>query len=78
MNLRIYRPEIFQGNMKKKNYFEGWYFKHVSQDLKHVLSFIPGISLTENDPHSFIQVINGITGKTEYISYPLDEFIWDK
>jgi hypothetical protein len=78
MNLRIYKPDIFQGDLKKSNYFEGWYFKHVSLDLKQVWSFIPGISLTKNDPHSFIQVVNGTSGKTEYISYPLDEFIWDK
>jgi len=78
MNLKLYRPEIFQGNLKKNNYFEGWYFKHVSHDLNQVWSFIPGISLTRNDPHTFIQVIDGITGKTEYITYPLDEFTWDK
>jgi tocopherol cyclase len=78
MNLKLYRPEIFQGNLKKNNYFEGWYFKHVSHDLQQVWSFIPGISLTRNDPHAFIQVIDGITGKTEYIIYPLDEFAWDK
>jgi len=78
MNLRLYRPEIFQGNLKMKNYFEGWYFKHVSRDLENIYSFIPGVSLTEKDPHAFIQVINGITGKTEYISYRLDQFSWDK
>lgn len=78
MNLRVYKPEIFQGNLKKKNYFEGWYFKHVSNDLKYVWSFIPGISLTKNDPHAFIQVINGVTGETEYIIYDLDAFTWQK
>jgi tocopherol cyclase len=76
--LLLYRPEIFQGNLKMKNYFEGWYFKHASLDLKQVYSFIPGVSLTENDPHAFIQVINGITGKTDYITYPLEKFTWDK
>ncbi|MGC1390418.1 MAG: tocopherol cyclase family protein [Bacteroidales bacterium] len=75
---KVYKPEIFQGNLKKKSYFEGWYFKHVSKDLDHVWSFIPGISLTKDDTHSFIQVINGITGDSEYISYKLDEFTWDK
>jgi len=78
MNLSIYSPEIFQGNLKKKNYFEGWYFKHVSKDLNNVYSFIPGISLSDDDPHSFIQVINGITGKTCYITYPVNEFKWNK
>ena len=77
MLLKIYKPEIFQGNLKKINYFEGWYFKHVSQDLQQVWSFIPGVALTSHDPHSFIQVINGITGKTEYIKYPLEQFTWE-
>jgi tocopherol cyclase len=75
--MSVYRPEVFQGNLKKKNYFEGWYFKHVSQDLDHVWSFIPGVSLNESNPHSFIQVINGITGESEYISYPVEKFKWD-
>ncbi|MBK7626548.1 MAG: hypothetical protein IPJ16_05000 [Bacteroidales bacterium] len=78
MSFSIYKPEVFQGSLKNKRYFEGWYFKHVSSDLKHVWSFIPGISINDNEPHSFIQVINGITGKSEYISYPVESFIWDK
>jgi tocopherol cyclase len=78
MTLRVLHPEIFQGSMKKKSYFEGWYYKHVTHDLNQVWSFIPGISLNEMDPHAFIQVINGVTGKTDYISYPQDKFAWDK
>lgn len=77
MHLKVYNPEIFQGNLKKKNYFEGWYFKNVSSDLQHVYSFIPGIALTEKDQHAFVQVINGITGKTDYVTYPLDQFSWE-
>jgi tocopherol cyclase len=78
MNIRFLSPDLFQGNLKKKNYFEGWYFKHVSRDLNHVWSFIPGVALTGHNPHSFIQVINGITGETEYITYPLSQFSWEK
>ena len=78
MNLRIYRPEAFQGNLKKKGYFEGWYFKHVSKDLTNVYSFIPGVSLNHNDPHAFIQILDGITGKSDYARYTLKEFTWDK
>jgi tocopherol cyclase len=74
----IFNPELFQGNLKKRNYFEGWYFKHVSHDLSKVYSFIPGISLTPDDPHSFIQVINGVSGETHYLTYPLKEFSWNK
>ncbi|MBN2613071.1 MAG: hypothetical protein JXB00_16070, partial [Bacteroidales bacterium] len=29
---------IFQGNKKKKNYFEGWYFKMVANDGSSILS----------------------------------------
>ena len=72
--LKLFKPEIFQGSLSKQNYFEGWYFKHVSASENQVYAFIPGISLSKNDAHSFIQVINGITGETHYISYPKNEF----
>lgn len=75
---RLYNPEIFQGNLKKKNYFEGWYFKQVMKDQSCTFSIIPGVSLAENDPHAFIQIMNGFTRNTEYIKYPLEEFSWDK
>jgi hypothetical protein len=74
---RLYNPGLFQGRTSYRNYFEGWYFKHVSSDLKQVYSFIPGISLSDNDSHSFIQIINGITGETNYVEYPVGEFGWD-
>lgn len=76
--MRIFRPEIFQGNLNKNRYFEGWYFKHVSADRQHVFSIIPGIALTKNDKHAFIQVIDGITGKTANISYPPEAFRYAK
>lgn len=70
---RIYHPEWFQGNLKRTHYFEGWYFKQVSADFNEVLSIIPGVSLTSR-PHAFIQVINGITGATYYLEYPVSDF----
>jgi tocopherol cyclase len=76
MKFRFLHPEVFQGNTRKKNYFEGWYFKHVSSNLEHVWSFIPGISLNSNDNHAFIQIINGISGETHYIAYDLNKFTW--
>lgn len=76
MIFRIYKPEVFQGNLKMKNYFEGWYFKHVSANLRQAYSFIPGVSLNETDPHAFIQVINGSDGQSEYLTFPLSEFSW--
>lgn len=78
MIFRLYKPEVFQGNLDKKNYFEGWYYKHVSADLKKVLIFIPGISLNESDSHAFIQIIDGITGESEYVTYPVSLFSWNR
>lgn len=75
---RLYNPEFFQGNLKKKHYFEGWYFKQVTKDQSYTFSFIPGVSLAENDQHAFIQIMNGATRNTDYIKYPLEEFSWDK
>jgi len=72
--MKLYKPEVFQGNLNKKHYFEGWYFKHVSRDLKHVYALIPGISLSRDDKHAFIQKIDGITGETEYFTYKPEEF----
>jgi tocopherol cyclase len=72
--MNVFKPELFQGSLKKNNYFEGWYFKHVSKDLDQVYSFIPGISLHTDNPHAFIQVINGLTGETNYIEYSVSEF----
>jgi tocopherol cyclase len=77
MALRVYTPFVFQGNLKNYRYFEGWYFKHVSGDQQNTLSFIPGVSLNRNDPHAFIQIIDGIKGVTEYVRYPLSEFEFD-
>lgn len=78
---KIRNPIIFQGNIKDKEYFEGWYYKQISADEKTAISLIPGISLFADDIHSFIQYIyvsldennNKIT-KTGYIKYPLADF----
>lgn len=75
--MRKLKPEVFQGSLRKKPYFEGWYFKHVSADEKVVYAFIPAVSLNADDPHAFIQVINGITGETQYVSYPLADFRYE-
>lgn len=70
---KITRPSVYQGNLKKKRYFEGWYYKQVSEDGNNILSVIPGISLSSGS-HSFIQVIDGISGITDYISFPVSDF----
>ena len=71
---------MFQGNKKTKKYFEGWYFKMVSQDEQTILSVIPGISISEDGStkHAFIQIINGKTAETEYINFSIEDFYYSK
>jgi hypothetical protein len=76
--MKVFKPIIFQGNLNNDRYFEGWYFKHVSANLGQVFSFIPGVSLTKTDKHAFVQVIDGISGKTWNIRYPLESFSYSK
>ncbi len=85
--MSIFKPEIFQGSLSKNRYFEGWYFKHVSANRQNVLAFIPGVALTKSEKqvaltksekHAFIQVIDGISGKTWNVNYPLSEFSFSK
>ncbi|MFP4478362.1 MAG: tocopherol cyclase family protein [Candidatus Izemoplasmatales bacterium] len=73
----MHKPIVFQGHLKKKNYFEGWYYKMVSPDGLYSLALIPGISLNKGNSHAFIQIFvtrNHKDLKTVYISYPLNQF----
>lgn len=72
---KTWNPIKFQGGNKKKQYFEGWYFKNVSKNAEHIWSVIPGISIINNqNKHAFIQFINGKTAETFYIDFSFDEF----
>lgn len=69
---RLRDPAIFQGNLDKQGYFEGWYFKQVGLNGAKI-AVIPGISLSK-DSHAFIQVFDGRSDKSYYFEYPVDEF----
>ena len=71
---------MFQGNRRRKKYFEGWYFKMVSPDGASILSVIPGISLSQNgeEQHAFIQIIDGKTANTFYYEFPIEDFHFSK
>ncbi|MCF7832381.1 MAG: hypothetical protein K9N05_02240 [Candidatus Marinimicrobia bacterium] len=72
---RLSNPPVFQGSLKKRSYFEGWYIKCLSDDLLTSVAFIPGISLGK-DSHAFIQ-INTSEQATEYIKFPLEDFHYE-
>lgn len=77
---KLIHPEYYQGNKKKDNYFEGWYYKLVSDNSDYTLALIPGISKNKLDPHAFIQVfISKTIGddtklSSQYFKYDLKEF----
>ncbi len=77
---RIWHPEQYHGRNKNDNFFEGWYFKCISEDGKSILSVIPGIikSSKTGKEHAFIQFIDGLTRETHYIKFDKSQFIAPK
>lgn len=67
-------PDYYQGTYKNKNYFEIWYYKISDRTSEHVIAFIPGIIRGMNDHghQSFLQILDGTTNKSTYISYGVD------
>ena len=80
----LIHPEYFQGKHKKNNYFEGWYYKFVSQDEKDTIAFIPGVSINHDDQHAFIQVFishqkeNDVQLKTHYFRFDFEDFSFNE
>lgn len=72
----IINPNLYHGKHKKKNFFEGWYFKIVDQKNDYKLAIIPGISYgsTDSENHSFIQILNDKEPSFNYFSYDIDDF----
>ena len=66
-------PGMYHGFYKRPPFFEGWYYKLVSEDEKYLYAIIPGIILGEK-AHAFIQVLNGVSGKSTYHTFPIEAF----
>lgn len=82
---KVKHPVLFQGNLDKKKYFEGWYYKQVTADQQTSLSFIPAVSLNAEDSHSFIQYIlvqtdaEGVKQtQTGYLAYAVSAFTYSE
>ena len=73
---KLQNPEMFQGQYKKKNYFEGWYYKLIDSSQKNVWAVIPGISYgkSKSDAHAFIQVIEANSCKVHYFKFDINNF----
>jgi tocopherol cyclase len=75
---KLRHPEIFQGRPDLNTYFEGWYFKLVSEDQQHALALIPGLALYDaSDRHAFIQWIDGTGQVSGYHRFPPESFSAD-
>ena len=71
--LLIKNAELFQGKKylgKKKNYFEGWYFKNAN--FQRGISFIPGINIDDAEAKAFIQIITN--DMSYFINYNIKDF----
>lgn len=74
---KLLNPEIFQGNNKKKHYFEGWYFKITDSTEEYSYAIIPGISMGSWDSHAFIQVLD-MNHNVHYFYFELNEFEYNE
>lgn len=71
--LLMRNAELFQGEKylnKKKNYFEGWYFKNTNSQIG--ISFIPGINIDDIGAKAFIQIITN--NMSYFINYNIKDF----
>ena len=73
---KIWKPEVFQGRGKKKDYFEGWYFKSVSKYEQNAYAIIAGVSISKdlNKSHAFIMLMDAHNQVLHYFEYPLTSF----
>ena len=72
--IRPRNPALYHGKEGSCRYFEGWYFKHTSDD--ETLCVIPGVFLGpgKDSGEAFIQVMYGHPPICHYIRYPKNSF----
>jgi tocopherol cyclase len=75
----VRHPEAFHGTGVSRGFFEGWYIKLVTADRAQRWAVIPGVFRgLEGDEgerdEAFVQVLDGLTGRSWYHRFPVDEF----
>ncbi len=73
---KLYFPEHYQGPRTPQPYFEGWYYKFVFPGRRFAI--IPGVSWAPDDPHAFVQWLDGDSGVSHYHRYPVEAFRFGK
>lgn len=69
-------PAAYHGHGKKPPFFEGWYYKSVDARGEQSYAIIPGVFLSDEPAqhHAFVQVLDGVTGRSTYHRYPAEDF----
>ena len=65
-------------DLKRKNYFEGWYQRITDENKNVNYAFIFAITNDENDPHAFIQVFDGVTNENKYYRFEQSDFYYSE
>lgn len=75
---RIWTPAVYQGGLRRTDYFEGWYLKCIDIACTAPIAFIPGVShdAAGGTSHSFVQVVRP-GGETTYLEYPVEAFTFN-
>ena len=63
---------------KNKNYFEGYYIRVIDESKRFNKAFIFGVTYYKEDPHAFIQLVDGDNNSTKYYRFDVSEFSYDK
>ncbi len=67
---------MYHGWGRYRTYFEGWYYKVVSSDEKHIMAVIPGIAMDSLGNHqAFVQVFDGMHSSSNYYTFPGEDFV---
>ncbi len=69
----VLNPNWYHGHGKKPPFFEGWYYKLIDPSGEQRYAIIPGVFLSQN-PHAFVQVLDGRTGTAQYHEFPIESF----
>ncbi|MFV0396137.1 MAG: tocopherol cyclase family protein [Coprobacillaceae bacterium] len=71
MNIITKKEFGYHGEIIKKTYFEGWYYKITSEEFS--LAIIIGVNKNTEDDHGFIQTLDTISGKEQYVRFSMRE-----
>jgi hypothetical protein len=77
----LLHPERYHGFGRDRGpFFEGWYYKLIDASARERYAVIPGIFRGERpgEDHAFVQVLDGMSGRSSYHRYPVEAFEADE